>query len=139
MSSTSGRGGRNDVLVLGYAAIKVDEGYAADLHLCDTGLASASYNNALAVARNFMYLTPELGEYLRQNALSQVQTAVGEYTYVAPYWFVSRYDNSYGESTLQHLYDSPALFQAKAYVLNQLKDFLMDLADGGMAHEHTQS
>lgn len=78
-----------------------------------------SYNNTLAVARNFMFLTPELGDYLSQTLYSQIETAVAEYESVAPYWFVPQFDNSYGEGTFQHLYDSPALFQAKAYILKQ--------------------
>lgn len=78
-----------------------------------------AYNNTLAVARNFMFLTPELADYLNQNILSQVQSAIAEYSYVAPYWFVSKFDDSYGEGTIQHLYDSPALFQAKAWILKQ--------------------
>lgn len=77
------------------------------------------YNNALAIARNFMFLTPELGAYLNQHIGSQVQDAINEYSYVAPYWFVSKFDDSYGEGTMQHLYDYPALFQAKAYILSQ--------------------
>jgi hypothetical protein len=80
---------------------------------------SAGYNATLAVARNFMFLTPELGQYLNQHILAQVQTALDEYQYVAPYWFVAGFDNSYGEATFQTLYDSPALFQAKAYALKQ--------------------
>jgi hypothetical protein len=85
----------------------------------DAGTAGESYNNSLAVARNFMFLTPELGDYLNQHIYNKVQNAVIEYTYVAPYWFVSKFDDSYGEGTLQHLYDSPAIFQAKAYILKQ--------------------
>ena len=76
-----------------------------------------AYNNTLAVARNFMFLTPELSDYLNQNIVSQIQEAIDEYNYVAPYWFVSKFDDSSGEGTLQHLYDSPALFQAKAWIL----------------------
>jgi len=82
-----------------------------------SGNGSISYNNTLAVARNFMFLTPELSDYLNQNIYAQVQTAIDEYNYVAPYWFVSQFDDSYGEGTFQHLYDSPALFQAKAWIL----------------------
>jgi len=84
--------------------------------LCCQGV---SYLNTLSVARNFMFLTPELGEYLNQQIYTQIQEAVEEYEYVAPYWFVSKFDVSYGEGTFQHLYDSPALFQAKAYILKQ--------------------
>jgi outer membrane protein assembly factor BamB len=78
-----------------------------------------SYNNSLAVARNFMFLTPELADYMESRILNAVNTAVVEYEYVAPYWFVSKIDVSYGEGTFQPLYDYPALFQAKAYILNQ--------------------
>ncbi len=78
-----------------------------------------NYNNVLAVARNFMFLTPELADYLHQNINSQVQTTSDEYQYIAPYWFVSRYDNTYGEGTLDTLYNYPALFQAKAWILKQ--------------------
>ena len=81
--------------------------------------AGLPYNNTLSVARNFMFLTPELGDYLNQHILSQAQQAVNEYEYVAPYWFAEGFDVSYGEGTLQHLYDAPALFQAKAYILKQ--------------------
>lgn len=77
------------------------------------------YYNALAVARNFMFLTPELSDYLNQHIYSQIQTAIDEYNYVAPYWFVTKYDDSYGEGTFQHLYDTPALFQAQAWILKQ--------------------
>ncbi len=78
-----------------------------------------AYHNSLAVARNFMFLTPELGQILGDQIQQEVREAVDEYSYVAPYWFVSKFDNSYGEGSLQHLYDYPALFQAKAYALNQ--------------------
>ncbi len=78
-----------------------------------------SYHNSYAIARNFMFLTPELGDYLNQHIYSQVETAVNEYHYVAPYWFVAKFDNSYGEGTFQPLYDVPALFQARAYILKQ--------------------
>lgn len=88
-----------------------------------------SHNNAFAVARNFMFLTPELADYLNQRIYSQVQDAVNEYNYVAPYWFVAKFDNSYGEATFQHLYDSPALFQAKAYILKQPYDELVKWLD----------
>jgi hypothetical protein len=81
--------------------------------------AGLPYNNTLAVARNFMFMTPELGDYLNQHIYTQAQTAVNEYEYVAPYWFAEGFDVSYGEGTLQHLYDSPAIFQAKAYILKQ--------------------
>jgi outer membrane protein assembly factor BamB len=82
------------------------------------GQAGTPYS-ALSVARNFMFLTPELSDYLNQHISTQVQAAINEYNYVAPYWFVSQFDNTVGESTFQPLYDAPALFQAKAWILKQ--------------------
>lgn len=73
----------------------------------------------LSVAQNFMFLTPEVADLMNQNIKSQVQTAVNEYNYVAPYWFVSGFDDTVNEGTYQTLYDSPAMFQAKAWILKQ--------------------
>ncbi len=75
---------------------------------------------ALGIMRNFFYMTPEIGDYMNKNISSNtLQQAIDEYNYLAPYWFVSKFDDSYNESTLEPLYDYPALFQAKAYVLKQ--------------------
>jgi hypothetical protein len=93
------------------------------------GTAAFNYNNPLAVARNFMFLTPELGDYLNQNALAKVSEAMNEYQYIAPYWFVPKFDNTYGEGTLQHLYDYPSLFQAKAWILKEPQQELAKYLD----------
>jgi hypothetical protein len=98
-------------------------------HGSATGDWELSYHNSMAVARNFMFLTPELADYLDQHIHSQIQDAVAEYEYVAPYWFVAKFDNSQGEGTFQHLYDSPALFQAKAYILKQPYEELVKWLD----------
>jgi outer membrane protein assembly factor BamB len=74
---------------------------------------------SLNVARNFMMLVPELGDYLHANALSKVQEAVNEYDYIAPYWFVSRFESMMNEGVMSPLYNSPAMFQAKAYILKE--------------------
>lgn len=99
------------------------------LPIANESSSNASYNNTLAVSRNFMFLTPELGEYLNLHIKSQIQQAVDEYNYVAPYWFVTRFDDSYGEGTFQSLYDAPALFQAKAFVLKQSYEELVKWLD----------
>jgi outer membrane protein assembly factor BamB len=85
----------------------------------DTSVFSFSYQRALSVARNFMFLTPELGDAMNGRILGQVQEAVDEYDTVAPYWLVSQFDNDVGEGTYQHLYDCPAMFQARAFVLKE--------------------
>jgi outer membrane protein assembly factor BamB len=73
----------------------------------------------LNVSRNFIMLVPELGDYLNQHALAKMADAIQEYNRVGPYWFVSRYDAAVAESGTQNLYDYPAMFQAKAYILKQ--------------------
>ncbi|MCC7162924.1 MAG: PQQ-binding-like beta-propeller repeat protein [Anaerolineae bacterium] len=79
----------------------------------------ANYQRTLSVARNFMFLTPEIADYMRQQIGNSVQSAVTDYQHAAPYWFVSKFDNTTGEGTIQPLYDYPALFQAKAWILKQ--------------------
>ena len=63
-----------------------------------------------------MYLVPELATELSVN---QVQQAIDEYEYVAPYWFVSRYEATMGEGVMADLYIYNAIFQAKAQVLGE--------------------
>jgi hypothetical protein len=71
----------------------------------------------LNLARNFLYMVPELGETMRQNARAQVEEALNEYNWVAPYWFVSRYEAAVDEGVMGVPYTPPALFQARAYIL----------------------
>ena len=74
------------------------------------------YKKNLDIARNFIFLVPELGTYLQQHIPSQVDQAISEYEYVAPYWFVSRYEGTIGEGVMSNLYNYYGLFQAKAYI-----------------------
>jgi hypothetical protein len=78
-----------------------------------------AYCRTLNVASNFMYLVPELADYLREHALSKVQAAVAEYEQIAPYWFVSFAEEGFGENALTPLYDGQALFLAKAWILQE--------------------
>jgi len=83
----------------------------------------------LDVSANFLWLVPEVADYLRQNRLSQVQAAVQEYDAVAPYWFVSRFESSLGEGVMANLYSVNALFQAKALILRENKAQLTKYLD----------
>jgi hypothetical protein len=76
-------------------------------------------NHVLNIARNFMYLTPELAEALNSNKFIQVQQALDEYQYLEPFWFVPKYERTYEEGQGHPLYDRWALFQARAYILKQ--------------------
>ena len=87
------------------------------------------YCRSLSVSRNFIYLVPELGDYLHANALAKVQTAVTEYNSVAPYWFVSWFEDSVGEAVFQPLYDVRSIFAAKAMVLQQSRADLVKYLD----------
>jgi len=77
------------------------------------------YCRSLNVSRNFMYLVPELGQYLHDNALSQIQDAIDEYETLAPHWFVSKVEATFGEGVITPLYDNNAIFQAKALILQE--------------------
>jgi hypothetical protein len=87
------------------------------------------YRRALNASKNFMYLVPELADYLHDNALARVQEAVDEYNEVVPNWFVTRFDSSFQEARLQYLYDSPALFQARGLILQEPYEELVKYLD----------
>jgi outer membrane protein assembly factor BamB len=98
-------------------------GFSKDTAYWNTNYVSdgpgADMQRTLAVAQNFMFLTPETGDLMSQRIQSQVQTAVDEYNYVAPYWFVPSFEGVVSEGEYAPLYDYAALFQAKAYILKQ--------------------
>ncbi|MBV7328057.1 hypothetical protein KFU94_07315 [Chloroflexi bacterium TSY] len=78
-----------------------------------------AYCRTLVVASNFMFLVPELAEYLRVHALDKVQAALAEYYRVAPYWFVTFPEDAFAENSIAPLYDSHALYMAKALILKE--------------------
>jgi hypothetical protein len=122
------RGWYNTVLTARINQFSKDTPYWPDENW-GAGDVQGNYNRTLSVARNFMFLTPELGAYLNQHLLASTQNAMTEYEYVAPYWFVSMFDNTTGEGTFQELYDSPALFQAKAFILKESREDLTKYLD----------
>jgi outer membrane protein assembly factor BamB len=89
----------------------------------------AVYCRSLSISRNFTYMVPELGDYLRSHALAQVQAAVDEYNTIAPYWFVSWFEDSVGEAEFQPLYDVNGVFSAKAMVLDESRTELAKYVD----------
>jgi outer membrane protein assembly factor BamB len=91
-------------------------GFSKDSYIPDD---SFTYEKTMDVARNFMYLVPELADELRTRAGSEVQAAITEYNDIEPYWFVSKFDTTYAEGAFQPLYDYHSLFQAKAYILKE--------------------
>lgn len=95
----------------------------------DYSFPGLDYNNNLSVARNFMYLVPELANEFASQIPSQVQEAINEYEHRRPYWFVSKYDNTYGEGVFEPLYTYHALFQAKALILDESYEQLVKYID----------
>jgi hypothetical protein len=87
------------------------------------------YCRTLNVSRNFMYLVPELADYLRVNALGKVQEALAEYETIAPYWFVSNSETTFAEGILVPAYGYHALFQAKALILQEPRSQLTPFID----------
>ena len=76
-----------------------------------------------------MNLTPELADYLQENAFDKVKETVDEYDRVAPYWVATRYEASFGEFSSDNLYTHPAMFQAKAYILKEPAQQLLKYID----------
>lgn len=108
------------LLALRASAFNKDNPWGPDSH---------NGGQTLAVARNFIFLTPELGQYLHDHAFDKVQVAFDEYTHDAPYWFVTNYEATYNEITLQHLYDYHALFAVKAMILSDPREELARYLD----------
>ncbi len=90
-----------------------------------------------AEAGGFLWLTPELGDYLHQNAASLAERAVEEYDWAAPYWFVSnaqettryRAGGGFMEGYHAHVYDAVSQFQARALVLKYSRAQLEPMLD----------
>jgi hypothetical protein len=87
------------------------------------------HKRSLIVAMNFMMLVPELGDYLAQNARAKVLEAVNEYEYIAPYWFVARFESMPNEGVMSPLYNYSAMFQAKAFILKEPRTQLTKYLD----------
>jgi hypothetical protein len=95
----------------------------------DTPYYDIYHCRTLSIARNFMFLVPESGQYLHDHALAKVKEALDEYTQFNPYWFVSKFEATAQEGTLQILYDYNALFQAKALILKESREELAKYLD----------
>lgn len=101
-----------------------------DIFSKDTYWVEDNYHKRhLNIARNFMMLVPELGQYLANTIAGSIQDAVDEYATVAPYWFVTRYEATIDEGAMSNLYNNPAMFMANAYILNKTQEELYPYLD----------
>ena len=90
---------------------------------------SDQYFYTLITAWNFMYLVPELGDYLREHALLKVQEAVSRYTRMAPYWMAGHNEEVQHENGLTPIHQTHALFQAHAQILKSSRRELTKYLD----------
>ncbi len=77
------------------------------------------YCRSLSVSSNFMFLVPELAQYLHDNSYSQVDQAVNEYEFLAPFWFEAKSETDFEEGSINHFYNYQAMFAAKAMILQE--------------------
>ncbi|HSD85712.1 MAG TPA: PQQ-binding-like beta-propeller repeat protein, partial [Anaerolineae bacterium] len=71
-----------------------------------------NWSQPLTIARNFMFMTPELGQALRGR--TETTQALDFYEILAPYWLAGKFEGMYNESIVQPLYDMNAIFSAEA-------------------------
>lgn len=80
----------------------------------------------LDVARNFIWMVPEMADFLKGNV--EMKEAIKEYDIVGSYWMVSRYEGMVGEGAKAALYNYESMFKAKAYIegatASELYEFL---------------
>jgi hypothetical protein len=88
----------------------------------------AEYCDAFNTSRNWMWMTPELAQYLYDNARSKVQAAVDEFQRITPYWFVAGFRDTINEAVHQPMYDV-LMLQAKALALKQPASELIKYLD----------
>jgi hypothetical protein len=87
------------------------------------------YCSNLNISRNFIFLVPELGNYLNSHIRSKITEALDEYSWIAPYWFAGKFEATSGEGTFHPYYDPVALIQAKALILKQSREELLPYLD----------
>lgn len=78
---------------------------------------------------NFLYLTPELADFLMENIPALVQEAIGTYESIAPHWMLAHNGETQGENAIMPYQQTHSLFQAKALILNQSQEQLYKFLD----------
>jgi hypothetical protein len=94
----------------------------AQLEMCNAAI-------PLTIFRNFAYLTPELAESLRSQAVDKVRAACRDYHEVHPHWFIARAEEGFQENVFCPLWDRHCLFQAKAMILHEPYEELAKYVD----------
>ncbi|PIR43764.1 hypothetical protein COV24_00805 [candidate division WWE3 bacterium CG10_big_fil_rev_8_21_14_0_10_32_10] len=99
---------------------------------------SQNRRRVLNASRNFINMIPELADTFTTSTqvcadgaviTDCVHADVDFYNNITPFWFVSRYDISYNEASVQPVYDYHSLFQAKAQILKEPYENLVKYLD----------
>jgi hypothetical protein len=89
-------------------------GHPEDIIYGTTGLRTGLANS---FGIDFVNLTPELAKFMHDYSFNEDVAAINEYERRTPYWFVSKIPDAPNEGNIMPLYDTIALFQAKALIL----------------------
>jgi len=108
---------------------------ARQLRLADLAIAPSELD--ATEAGGFLWLVPELGDYLHEHAREAVCCNVEAHERLAPYWFVARADEMtryetrtrFQEGATSHYYEYSSLFNAKALALKEGRDDLEPYLD----------
>jgi outer membrane protein assembly factor BamB len=82
------------------------------------GSTAQRYFHVMIHSWNFLYMTPELADFLYTNLPTQMQQAFTHYTSIAPYWMWALNEETQAENGVMPYQQTHALFQALAQVLN---------------------
>ena len=104
-----------------------------------------SYYRSIITYYNFAYMTPELADFLRTNAISNdptcnvndrlmvnckdIQAILQKYQFIAPYWMQAHNSETQGESAIQPYQQTHSMFQALARVKKASREELIKYLD----------
>jgi len=85
-------------------------------------------------AGGFLWLVPELGDYLASHAQAEVAATIVGHENLVPYWMVAKAEEApriygYNEGSLSDYYQYSSLFNAKAYALKRHREELEQYLD----------
>ncbi|MEM5776766.1 MAG: hypothetical protein AAGU05_17300, partial [Anaerolineaceae bacterium] len=81
------------------------------------GLSGPGTGGGYAFGIDYVNLVPEVASFMRDYTLVEEEVAIAEHEQRTPYWFVAKAEEAAGEGVIQPLYETIALFNAKAGIL----------------------
>lgn len=93
------------------------------------GLSGPGTGGAYGFGTDYVNMAPEQARFMRDYVRAEEQAAVAEYERRTPYWFVAKAEEAAGEGITQPIYDTIALFNAKAMILGASRGELTQYLD----------